>query len=57
MEMTTFYIFDVVNQGFPEFLDKTGWFYDYLTEKAKATFESDSTLFVEGTFSDCISNV
>lgn len=57
MEMNAFDTFDMVNQVLPEFADKTGWFYDYLKGKAKATVESDCTLFAEGAFLDRMSNV
>jgi hypothetical protein len=56
-EMTTLDIFDLVDQEFPDFLDKTGWLNDYLKKKVKATFEDECTSFTKGAILDRIGNV
>jgi hypothetical protein len=57
MEMTTLDIVDLVNQEFSDIVDKTGWFYDYLKEKAKKTFQDECTSFAEGDILDRITDV
>ncbi|KAF2786187.1 hypothetical protein K505DRAFT_150992 [Melanomma pulvis-pyrius CBS 109.77] len=57
MELNAFDIFDMINQEFPEFLEKSGWLYDYLKEKAKAAFEGDFILLVQSDILHRISNV
>ncbi|OCK74633.1 hypothetical protein K432DRAFT_447189, partial [Lepidopterella palustris CBS 459.81] len=57
MGMNIFEIFDAIDQDFPKCPNKTGWFHDYLKEKAKATFKEDHTLFEDDALLDRVTNV